>query len=163
MAMQYSILHEHTINCYIKNVDLRSGDNYSIAIAHFYETFSNKPIFDYVTDSREYKKLQNDAMMRIIHTVQKLTIAPEKKVYHRISWHDVKFGHCSREHLHEIMRDFNMNPIEFSTIEMYAYIDGYEDNITPEQILQHQYIAVDHPNLYRYLSYNNRRFRNCKV
>ena len=154
--MQYSIKQYSQQVCYLQSVELKGNNNYKITICHFCDNKTNKHIFDYVMNGDHcYHELLNEVRTKKLHSVYLLTIVPMIPVYHKITWQDVNMGLQSRQNLGEIQKDSTNRPIVFNELSIYAYIDGQKDNLTPNYILDKEYIAVNHPYIDSYLNYNN--------
>lgn len=155
--MQYQIVQNLKWLCRVIDVNLRknrsNGSNFVVAKLGKYDT--GEFLRSVILREATYNYIFSEKQKKKCHTIERITIRPQNNVYHILTWDDVDRGICTREHIDEVQRDKDGNPIVFNQIVVYANLDK-QNRFAINEVLDKEYIEVNSPFVQNYLNFNNR-------
>ena len=154
--MDYSITQKLTWNCRLLSVIKKRNrkNNSRFIVAKYGKSDNGELLFSIIYDESAYDFLKMDMKSHSLHTVDRIAIQPNIPLYHIYTWDDVENELCSREHVGEVQRDDEGNPIKFSQIVVFANLDN-KLRPTIQETLDKHYIAINSPIVGQFLNFNN--------
>lgn len=152
--MLYTILNKIEWPVRIKSTLLKTKGNWSATIVKFQSLWSSGYACSMVYPAIAYSNMVKDMKKKTQHTFQKVTVKLNIPCYKIITWDDIEKDSNLEGHVYEIMRKDD-KPMIFDTINMFVNLDGHA-RPSVEEILEHEYRAINHPSIGKYISYNSR-------
>ena len=116
--MQYHIVQKLKWPCRVIDVQLKKNrnNNSKFVVVKFGKYDTIEFLRSVILPEDDYNDMVSEMQERKCHTISQIEIQPENGVYHILTWDDVDRGICTREHIGEIQRDKDGNPIIFNSI-----------------------------------------------
>ena len=158
--MIYKEIQKLTWYCRVTDVKVKRNhkNNSDFVVVKFGKHDNGELLRSFVLDESWFPYLQKEMQSRRLHTIDRVAIQPQNQVYHILTWDDVDKGICNREHVGEVQRDNEGNPIKFTQIVVFGNIDNKNKRgFTISETLDKEYIEVNSPYAQRYLDFNNQQ------
>ena len=155
--MQYHIVQNLKWPCRVIDVQLKKNpnNNSKFVIIKFGKYETAEFLRSVILPEDDYDYMVSEMQKRKYHTINRIAIRPENVVYHILTWDDVDRGICTREHIGEIQRDKDGNPIMFKLIVVFVNLDNL-NRFTINEVLDKEYIEVNSPIVQNYMNFNNK-------
>ena len=154
--MQYSIIQKLIWPCRLIDVQLQTtrSNGFKFVVAKLGKYNTGEFLRSVLLHEGTYNALISEMHTRQFHTIERIVIRPYNNVYHILQWDDIDRRICTREHIDEVQRDKEGNPISFNQIVIFANLDN-NNRFTIDEVLDREYIEVNSPIVHNYLNYNN--------
>lgn len=157
--MQYKIVQKLIWPCRLIDVQLRTArsNGFKFVVAKLGKYDTGEFLRSIIMNEHTYDLLQSEMSIRKRHTIERIVIRPKNSVYHILTWDDVDKGICTREHIDEVQRDKESNPIPFNQIVVFANLDN-KNRFTIDDVLDKEYLEANSPTVQNCLNFNNRQY-----
>ena len=154
--MQYDVVQKTKCLCRIIDVKLITARrcNFKFVVVKLGKYDTGELLRSLILYEHVYKYMISEMQSRKCHTIDRIAITPHNSVYHILTWDDVDKGICVREHVDEVQKDKDGNPIKYNKIVVYANLDN-QNRFTIDEVLDKEYIEVNSSIVQNYLNFNN--------
>lgn len=156
--MNYKVINDSVWMCRL--IDAQQKKNCVVAKFGRYDT--GEFLFSLVRDSYILPICKEELQKRKSHYIHQIEYESSVGFYHIYTWDDVDNGLCTANHVGEVQRDKNNNPMVWTRVIVFGNMDnaGIPD---ADKTLHKEYVEINTPEAKKALEYRKKPFNQGKT